>query len=79
MNEKEYLCMFSGEGSIKVNVKFNDNRFVANQKMRAEEIAQLVSRNGNKFIHSITTDECLVNVKKYVIDPKKNTLTIHVE
>ena len=76
--ENEYLTMFSNEGKIRVCVKFKDfDGTVAERTMHAEEIARLVSPDSGEFMKSMSFDEWPFEILKYVIEPQKNTLTIH--
>ena len=78
MLENEYLTMFSNEGKIRVCVKFKDfDGMIAKRTMQAEEIARLVLPDSGEFMKSMLFDDWPFEIMKYVIEPQKNTLTIH--
>ena len=78
MGLPEYLCLFSHEGSIEVEVKIKDfNSTIVNRRMQAAEITKLISEGTNEFITKMTFDEWTFEVYKYQIDPIKKRLTIY--
>jgi hypothetical protein len=73
----EYLALFSNNGPVKVRVKFKDfDGTVAEQRMLADEIGQLVSPETGEFQSNMTFDDWPFEVYKYEIDPIKRVLTI---
>jgi hypothetical protein len=75
----EYLLLFSGEGPIRVRVRFKDFKgHVAESALYADELEKLVSPHTGGFITKMTFDEWPFEVYKYEIDPIKNVLTIRV-
>jgi len=79
MNLPEYLVLFSNEGTIDVQVKFEDHEgSVATRKMSPQEISVLISNDGTKFHTRMTFDDWPFAIRKYEIDPAKNKLTIVV-
>lgn len=79
MNLPEYLVLFSNQGTIDVQVKFKDcDGQIAPKKMRPQEIAALISDDGDGFQTRMTFDEHPFEISKYEIDPKGNKLTLVV-
>lgn len=77
MNLPEYHQLFSNEGAINVRVKFEDSDvMVPPQKMQPQELAALVATDGGGFHSRLTFDGHPYTVRKYEIDPIKNTVTI---
>lgn len=77
---KEHLALFSNTGSFKVRVKFKDfEGTVAHQTMQAQEIASLLSEDGQKFIERMTIDEWLFEIFRYEIDTRQKMLTLHAK
>lgn len=80
MSALEYLQLFSGNGDIKVRVKFK--RFdgvIGDQRMTPHEIKRLVSTENEEFISNMLFDEMLFDISRYEIDPQNKVLTIHAE
>jgi len=77
MNLPEYLVLFSNEGTIDVEVDFEDHDgTVSGRKMSPKEIAALISKNGKGFHTQMTFDESPFVITKYGIEPALNKLTI---
>ena len=77
MNLPEYHQLFSNEGAINVRVKFEDSEvMVPPRKIQPQELAALVATGGGSFHSRMTFDGHPFNVRKYEIDPIKNTVTI---
>lgn len=76
----EYLVLFSGQGPIKVQVKFKDiNGSISDMLMAPGEVDRLISAETGRFITKMMFDECPFEVYKYEIDPINNLLTIIVK
>ena len=77
MNLPEYLVLFSNEGTIDVEVKFEDHdASIGSRKMMPKEIAALISKNGKCFCSQMTFDDWPLMITKYEIEPALNKLTI---
>ena len=77
MTIPEYLVLFSNEGTIDVEVNFEDHDgSIAVRKMKPKEIAALISTNGKGFHRQMTIDDGPFVITKYEIDPVLNKLTI---
>lgn len=77
MNLQEYLVLFSNEGTIHVEVNFEDHDgSIAVRKMKPKEIAALISASGKGFHTQMTFDDWPCEITKYEIDPSANKLTI---
>lgn len=77
MNFPEYLVLFSDEGTIDVEVNFEDHDgSISSRKMRPKEIAALISTNGKGFHTEMTFDDWPFLITKYEIEPALNKLTI---
>ena len=77
MNLPEYHQLFSNEGAIHVRVKFEDSDvMVPPQKLQPQELAALVDIEGGGFHSRMNFDGHPYSVRKYEIDPTKNTVTI---
>lgn len=77
INFPEYLTLFSNHGTINVQVKFKSSDVsIANQKMSAHEISQLIAADEQGFLTTMTFDEHLYEIEKYEIFPRKNLLRI---
>lgn len=76
----EYLMLFSNEGAIKVEVKFQDFKgTVAHQYMKPSEIIKLVSDEGEGFVTNMNFDDWPFQVVRYELDPIKNSLIIFAQ
>lgn len=77
MKFPEYLVLFSNEGTIDVEVNFEDHDgSIACRKMRPKEVAALISTNGKGFHTQMTFDDWPFVITKYEIEPAANKLTI---
>ena len=77
MNLPEYLVLFSDEGTIEVEVKFEDHDgSIPSKKIRPKEIAALISEDSKGFHTQMTFDDWLFMITKYEIDPALNKVTI---
>jgi len=77
MNLPEYLVLFSNEGTIDIQVKFEDHDgSISSRKMRPKEISALVSMNGKGFHTRMTFDDWPFVITKYEIEPESNKLII---
>ena len=79
MSLPEYSVLFSNEGSIAVDVRFEDDECtIAPRKMHPNELSALISNDQMGFHTCMTFDEHPFAIRKYEIDPKKNRLTLFV-
>lgn len=76
----EYLGLFSNTISVKVSVRFSSvkdkHRSIADQSMQWHELDRLIDPETGAFYCKLLLDSHECPVKKYEIDPSKNTLTI---
>ncbi len=77
MNLPEYLVLFSNQGTVDVQVRFEDHDgSVSNRKMSPKEISVLISPDGRGFHTQMTFDDWPFAITKYEIDPAENKLTL---
>jgi len=77
---KEYLQTFSNTGDITVTVKFaKPGASIAQQRMSAAELMELIDPQTGDFLREMRFDDHPRQIRKFEIDPQKNTLTIHLK
>jgi hypothetical protein len=80
--QPEYLQLFSNDGPVKVTVRFSaesdKHRSMPEMSMRWSELERLIDPETETYFTFIYCDTHLCPIKRYEIDPAKNSLTIVV-
>ena len=76
--EPEYLTLFTNTGNFTIQVRFkNSYSSVATQKMKADEIKNLLNLDGESFITKMRFDDHLAEIEKIDVSISKNRIILH--
>lgn len=79
-DQPEYLQLFSNEGLVKVSVQFSDkcdkHRSMTEMSMHWHELDRLIDPETGSPYNYIYFNTYKCQIKRYEIDPVKNSLTI---
>lgn len=78
MKFPEYLDLFSRDGSVEVEVKFKNKKYISKVRMNPCEISKIVSEDG-EFLNKMEFDGYCLEIYKYEIDPINHKLIIKAQ